>query len=151
MTQKQYETLKPYKDTLFSAYHLSYARLGNPEMIAAFDEVSKELFGSGINGGCSHCVMSKLKQLAKPFFEMEETEKKRLELEAKAKQEAEEKARLEQEAKEKQEQEAAKTAEQEKAPVTTVVQPINNTRRTRTNNNGSKNSEQKPKGKGSKN
>lgn len=151
MTQEQFERLTPYSGVMHNALYLSYARVGDAEMMKTLNEVSKEIWNIPIEGGCSHCLMNHIKRVGKAYFDYKKTEEKRLELEAKAKQEAEEKARLEQEAKEKQEQEAAKATEQEKAPVTTVVQPINNTRRTRTNNNGSTNSEQKPKGKGRKN
>lgn len=122
MTQEQFERLTPYSGVMYNAVYLSYARVGDPEMVKTLNEVSKEIWNIGIEGGCNHCFMNHLKRIGKAYFEFKKTEEKRLELEAQAKAqaEAEEKARIEKEELEK------KIAEEG------VIQPINNTRQKNT-------------------
>ncbi len=86
-TKEQFETLAKYEGTLYNALHLNYARVGNGEMIADLDRVSKEVSNITVVGGCSHCLMNHLKRLAKPYFEqkklMEEEAKKEVKKENK--------------------------------------------------------------------
>jgi hypothetical protein len=85
-TKEQFETLQKYEGQLYNALNLNYARVGEPNMIADLNRISKEVSNIEIIGGCSHCLMNHLKRLAKPYFEQKKTMEKAAELE-KAKQE----------------------------------------------------------------
>ena len=128
MTKEQFERLTPYSGVMYNAVYLSYARVGDPEMVKTLNEVSKEIWNIGIEGGCNHCFMNHLKRIGKAYFEFKKTEEKRLELEAQAKAqaEAEEKAKQEEELKKKLE-EANKLLDQ-KIEEAGKIQPINNNR-----------------------
>lgn len=86
-TKEQFETLQKYEGQLYNALNLNYARVGEPNMIADLNRVSKEVSNIEIIGGCSHCLMNHLKRLAKPYFEqkklMEEEAKKEVKKENK--------------------------------------------------------------------
>lgn len=86
-TKEQFETLQKYEGQLYNALNLNYARVGEPNMIADLNRVSKEVSNIEIIGGCSHCLMNHLKRLAKPYFEQKKTMEKAAELE-KAKKDA---------------------------------------------------------------
>ena len=80
-TKEQFETLQKYEGQLYNALNLNYARVGEPNMIADLNRISKEVSNIEIIGGCSHCLMNHLKRLAKPYFEQKKTMEKAAELE----------------------------------------------------------------------
>ena len=62
-TKEQFETLQKYEGQLYNALNLNYARVGEPNMIADLNRISKEVSNIEIIGGCSHCLMNHLKRL----------------------------------------------------------------------------------------
>lgn len=140
MTNEQFNKLKTYETTLFNALHFGFARLGDREMVGVLNQVSMELFNDGINGACGQCTLRKLKNIARPYFQMKEEMDKKAQLEAekKTQQEAEEKARIEAEEQAQKEKELEKKIAEEGK-----VQPINNNIK-KTNKYGQKTVE-KPK------
>lgn len=84
-TEEQFKTLQKYEGKLYNALYLNYVRINDSDLVKDLDQISQDVSGIGITGGCSHCLMNHIKRLAKPYFDQKALREKRAELEKAAK------------------------------------------------------------------
>lgn len=76
MTKEQHDRLSKYEQHFNTAYRLNYLRNLGREAVTELDEVYVELFGhsSKLKSGCSACVMSEVKRMAREYYDYQEPE-----------------------------------------------------------------------------
>lgn len=76
MTKEQHDRLSKYEQHFNTAYRLNYLRNLGREAVTELDEVYVQLFGhsSKLKSGCSACVMSEVKRMAREYYDYQEPE-----------------------------------------------------------------------------
>ena len=70
LTKEQFETLKQYEKSFFTACYCKFVRTSGKSEIAEVDAIYKAVFNldKGIVGACQHCLYEAYKKLGTVYF-----------------------------------------------------------------------------------